>query len=319
MTRPLTRLVAVVVSFSLGGCYSVTHEERVRKIQISTSPQGALVWEKDALAPLGHAPLTLEKKFDATIRHFRKWLWFMPAVSAAGVGSGFGLYIASKEGSARRSGGVALGVVSFFASVATLLVCIIGHAEDHKIATATPATVTVVVQLPGKPRRQHAIDLNPRSGKDEITLLAMPSRTGKPPLPPLPPRSRVAVFDVEDLTGRLTGAELDQLTRYLAERVAAQALYTVPRDELRRAVVRAGAEGLRCYAGTCQQDAASLARASRVLATKVRRIDGRCVITATLYNTYVSVAEGSVSTRAECTGASLRQGMERLAAYLIVE
>jgi hypothetical protein len=138
---------------------------------------------------------------------------------------------------------------------------------------------------------------------------------------PTPGRPRsviVAVFDIEDQSGRIGASTLAQLTEYLAARLTQVCGYKViPRDQLRERLVKQKRESYRqCFDQRCQIELGKAMAAEKSLATKLIRAGKACALTSMLYDLRSEATERAATVKTECTEEALLGGMEQLAKQL---
>jgi hypothetical protein len=128
----------------------------------------------------------------------------------------------------------------------------------------------------------------------------------------------VAVFDIEDQSGRIGNSVLAQLTEYLAAKVTQVAGYqVVPREQLRSRLVAQKRESFKqCYDQRCQIELGKAVAAEKSLATKLIRVGKTCALTSLLYDLKTEATERAATVKTECTEESLLGGMEQLARQL---
>ena len=314
------KLAALLAAVSLSGCFYLVKEERVGRIEVRTIPPGAAIsTEGDGgeLTPRGQAPVSLETRYTASIRRFRHWAWIWPALALAGTGGG----IALTRSESYSSAGSVLGGLSVVGVLVSTILCVIGEGEHGTVKSTDPESLIVVAQLPGRPPRRHTVSLlAARRLTTEAALSALPpaSRPAAADAPrhaPLPRGTVVAVFDVNDLTGRLSEDERRRLTTGLNDRIFAQGLGVVPIERLHARIARLGVQRWACYPGSCQSIAAQ-PLANKALDTRIRRSGRECTITGALYGVWGGAAERRATTSGPCTVGELLQGLERIAAQL---
>jgi hypothetical protein len=149
---------------------------------------------------------------------------------------------------------------------------------------------------------------------------AQPSPVTAPPPPsPRRPGAVVAVFDVQDASGRLKADLLDQLTEYLAAQIVEVARYrVVPRDQLRSRLLEEKKESYKgCYDESCQIELGKAVAAEESLQTKLLRVGSTCAITATLYDLKSETTDLAGSVDGDCSENVLMGNMRRLAEKLV--
>jgi hypothetical protein len=129
------------------------------------------------------------------------------------------------------------------------------------------------------------------------------------------PRSVIAVFDLQDASGQLQPAVLDQLTEYLgAQLVELGGLRVVPRSEVKARLSAEKAESYgACYDEACQIQLGKALAAEKSLATKLLRIGSTCALSATLYDLKSETTELASTVEGECTEDALMKTVKALA------
>jgi hypothetical protein len=128
----------------------------------------------------------------------------------------------------------------------------------------------------------------------------------------------VAVFDIEDRSGRFKAATLGQLTEYLSAKVTQIAGYQViPRDQLRARLTAEKRRSFKeCYDQRCQIELGKAVAAQKSLATKLLRVGSKCALTSLLYDLKTEATDRAASVKTTCTEEALLTGVEQLARQL---
>jgi hypothetical protein len=121
----------------------------------------------------------------------------------------------------------------------------------------------------------------------------------------------LAVFDVVDASRSLDPSTLDQLTDYLATRVAEALGYrVVPRDQIRARLAEGKAASYKaCVDQSCQIEL------GKALAAQTRR-SCSCALTGTLYDLRTETTAAAASTRTNCSSDALLSGIDQLIASM---
>jgi curli biogenesis system outer membrane secretion channel CsgG len=113
---------------------------------------------------------------------------------------------------------------------------------------------------------------------------ASAAATPAAPAPRKDDKPFVAVFDIQDASGKQNPEILNQLTEYLATRLTESGGFRiVPRDQLRSRLSDAKADSHReCFDQSCQIELGKAIAAQKSLATKLLQVANTCAITTTL-------------------------------------
>jgi hypothetical protein len=128
----------------------------------------------------------------------------------------------------------------------------------------------------------------------------------------------VAIFDVQDPSKQFQATTLDQLTEYLASRVAQVArLQVVPRDQLRTRLAAEKRDSYKqCFDQSCQIELGKAMAAQKSLATKLLRVGTQCAMTANLYDLKKETVEKAATARTACSDDALMGGVDEIARQL---
>jgi hypothetical protein len=123
----------------------------------------------------------------------------------------------------------------------------------------------------------------------------------------------VAVFGIEDKTGVLDKATLQQLTEYLTNQVAEGGVFlVVPSSRLRERLVQQKVESYKeCYDEQCQIEIGRELAAKKSLATQVVKVGSLCAIMATLFDLKRATTQAAASTKGGCLKDDLVASLER--------
>jgi hypothetical protein len=132
------------------------------------------------------------------------------------------------------------------------------------------------------------------------------------------PEAVIAVFEIEDATGRLTPVELDQLTTYLTASLAKTKVYeVVPRSNLRDALRAQQAESFKaCYDEACQIELGRELAAQKALVTRIVQVGSACAVTATLIDLTRATSERAATFKADCSADAVVDGLESMVQQL---
>jgi len=132
------------------------------------------------------------------------------------------------------------------------------------------------------------------------------------------PEAVIAVFEIEDATGRLTPVELDQLTTYLTASLAKTKVYeVVPRSNLREALRAEQAESFKaCYDEACQIEIGRELAAQKALVTRIVQVGSACAVTSTLIDLTRATSERAATFKADCSADAVVDGLESMVQQL---
>lgn len=132
------------------------------------------------------------------------------------------------------------------------------------------------------------------------------------------PEAVIAVFEIEDATGRLTAVELDQLTTYLTASLAKTKVYeVVPRANLREALRAEQAESFKaCYDEACQIEIGRELAAQKALVTRIVQVGTACAVTSTLIDLTRATSERAATFKADCSADAVVDGLESMVQQL---
>jgi hypothetical protein len=137
-----------------------------------------------------------------------------------------------------------------------------------------------------------------------------PARSGTPVV--------LAVFDIVDGSHSLDPGTLDQLTDYLATRVAEVLGYRVlPREQIRARLTEGKEASYKtCVDQSCQIELGKALAAQKSLATKILRVGSTCAMTGTLYDLRTETTAAAASAKTNCSSDALISGIDQLIASL---
>jgi len=124
--------------------------------------------------------------------------------------------------------------------------------------------------------------------------------------------SFVAVFDIQDKSGRLSARDIDALTDYLAGRLAEDGLFhVVPREEIKRRLVSQKAESYKaCYDEACQIEIGREVAGQKSLSVSVAAVGQMCLVTASLFDLKKAATDVTASSRGSCGAEQLVEQLE---------
>lgn len=143
-----------------------------------------------------------------------------------------------------------------------------------------------------------------------------------PAAAPRPARAAiVAVFDIEDSSKKWDAALLDQLTDYLASKVAQSSRFkVVPRSQIRARLTREKTKAYKsCYDEACQIELGKALSAQKTISTKIIKVGSRCALIANLYDLRTETAERASSVETNCSTDLLMTAAARLAQQLAAQ
>lgn len=147
-------------------------------------------------------------------------------------------------------------------------------------------------------------------GRTAIVAASRPSPSARPVV--------VAVFDIEGRAAGLSHEVVDRLTDHLATELTATGRFKViPRSQVRRRLVQEKTKSYRdCVDQQCQIELGRELAAQKSLASRVDRVEGRCVVSGMLYDLRSETSERAGSVDTGCGQGQLLGGLRRLAVKL---
>lgn len=132
------------------------------------------------------------------------------------------------------------------------------------------------------------------------------------------PERILAVFPIQDTTGRIEPAALEDLADYLGVRLAGVPGYSVlPRSDIRQRLISEKAESYRaCYDQSCQIEVGRELAANKVVATKISALGSRCIVASVIFDLERSATDAASSAKVECSADALTEAIERVAREL---
>jgi len=114
-------------------------------------------------------------------------------------------------------------------------------------------------------------------------------------------RPIVAVFQIEDRSGKLDAKTLDQLTDYLGSLMARKGYQVVPRSQLRERLLEAKKGSYKaCYDESCQIEVGKELAAQKSLASQVLKLGSQCMVTVNLFDLKRSASDGAGTASGRC-------------------
>ncbi len=131
----------------------------------------------------------------------------------------------------------------------------------------------------------------------------------------------LAVFPIQDSTGRLDEAALSQLTDYFSVTIAASGRFTiVPKKDLEAALREKKADSYRqCVDQACQIEIGREIAAQKVCQTQVVRLGDQCGVTTAIYDLRTAASEKAAVAKGGCSENDLVSTLERAARDLLGE
>jgi len=135
------------------------------------------------------------------------------------------------------------------------------------------------------------------------------------------PSAILAVFPIDDGTGRLAPKTLAQLGDYFDGKLAASGLYSlVPRPELEAALRQKKADSYQeCYDQACQIEIGREVAAQKVCQVKIVQLGDLCGVTATIYDLRSGASDIAATKKAACDENSIVDALESVGAALARE
>jgi hypothetical protein len=320
---------AIVRTLTLGlvgiwftNCVDTRLEIRKHPLQVETQPAGAQVWVQDETGKrlVGQSPVQLEQQYQAETQSFNRWLWAAVAASAVGTGiGGFTIYngwVNQQYGFGQFAGGISLATVCVAGLVVSLVYSVLGEQADGN-TMPLPQQIVIGADFPDQESLSQELEIPTQSGP--ITLSQPTVETPqRPASQDGPVRAIVAVFDIQDDTGKFEPPVVARLSNYLGTILVQHGAFrVVPRDQLR---VRLLQEKLgtykACYDESCQIELGKAVAAQKSLATTLMPLGDTCTLTANLVDLKTETAERGASAAAACTEADLATALMQIAQQL---
>jgi hypothetical protein len=163
-------------------------------------------------------------------------------------------------------------------------------------------------------RRQSLVAAAARERSAPV-LAAAPALVPPPPAPAVVagPAGVIAVFDLEDPSSKLSLGVADQLTAYLASKLAERGFRVVPRDQLRARLLEEKAESYKtCYDTACQIELGKALAAEKSLSTRLLQFGATCAMTSTLYDLKSETTERAATVKTGCGEDALLTSVDAL-------
>ncbi len=131
-------------------------------------------------------------------------------------------------------------------------------------------------------------------------------------------RPVVAVFPIQDSTGRLAPNAATQLTDYLGVKITEGGAYlVVPRKDIESAIAAAKADSYQaCYDQACQIEIGKELAAQKIVHTQIVQVGDQCAVTTTLYDLRIAATDKATSAKGGCTENDLVASIEAVAKQL---
>lgn len=324
MNNCMKRVAVLLLALALVACSSWRGQPRQGRLRIATRPPGATVWVQDAGGQheLGESPALLEREYQVQTYDFNPLMWLWAALSAgATVGGGVWLDQAPGSDDTQEALSISLLVLGSIATLVSVPGAIGGQLLDgEERVVYGQEKLLIGAELPGHSGARMEIDFPTERDGIELLLHAkgapQPEAGGMLGALAAVPSSRrapvVAVFDLHDAAGLLQPAEREQLTAYLATRLAeARKGRVVPREQIRQRLTDEKREGHRpCYEERCQIALGKALAAEKSLSSTLMRVGERCALTLNLYDLESETAERGASVKADCRLEALLEAVE---------
>jgi hypothetical protein len=132
------------------------------------------------------------------------------------------------------------------------------------------------------------------------------------------PTKAVAVFPIEDTSGKIDPQALKTIYDYLSARIGnLPGLSIIPSSEVHARIEAQQAESYRaCYDEACQIEIGKEVAASKAVSTKIAEVGGGCLISSYMYDLARAATDATASARAACDPGSLITAMDEIAKRL---
>jgi hypothetical protein len=258
----------------------------------------------------------VDLSYQVGIEDFNEWWWAMPIASA--IVSGIGIGIANIDDSQI---GYTLGYGGGAVLLGTLIYCIVGQLRQKQETKFR--NITIGTKLDGYAPKATRFQI-PNNHQEVNLLLSKEAASGvaetspKPASGPGPRKPIIAVFDVQDTTGKTKKEDLLSLTNYLGTVLTKSGKYkTVPRDQLRKRLFETKKGTYKnCFNESCQIELGKALAAQKSLATTLIRVGSKCAVTANLIDLKTETAEKGASVTTGCSTDELLDAMEKLVEQL---
>ena len=130
-------------------------------------------------------------------------------------------------------------------------------------------------------------------------------------------RPIVAVFDMEDRTSTFDKQVRDNLTEYLAVKLAEGGFQVIPREQVRQRLLDEKRKTYKeCYDSSCQVEMGRELAAQKMISTRIIKVAGKCQLVVTLYDLKKAVTEKAASAEGSCDEKSMGQAILKVSAEL---
>lgn len=125
----------------------------------------------------------------------------------------------------------------------------------------------------------------------------------------------VAVFEIQDRTGKLKLAERKQLTDYLTSKIAEGGVFlVVPGSQIKKEIAKQKKKSYKnCFDQQCQIEIGRELAAGKSLSTQLVKLGSKCVVISTLYDLRRATTESSASQQSGCTVDQLVAALVKVA------
>ncbi len=154
--------------------------------------------------------------------------------------------------------------------------------------------------------------------QESAVAVNTPAKTAEKPAAATRSRPIVAVFDIQDASGKFEQDIIVQLTTYLGTVLTQSGKYrVVPRDQLRSRLLEEKKGTYRkCFDETCQIELGRSLAAQKSLATTLIRIGTKCAVTANLFDLKSETTDKGASVETGCSPENLLGAMKQIATQL---
>jgi hypothetical protein len=316
--------VALLLCVAPAGCFSYTPEPRVQYVELSTDPPGLPIAtvEEDEVRSRGQAPVVVEQRYTAFIKHFRRWHWIWPVLFA---GATAGSIVWWAKGKSDDVGPRMTTLLSLLGLALTVTFDALSEKESGRIGRIEPSMLALEIRAPSGEVIKHRLALSSSMSRWKHTIKikneeiagpsSAPASRPRAPLPPLPRGTVVAAFELEDHANQLSLAVQSQLSGRLVAQLAALGLTMVPRERI-RSYLEEVAIGLRCFPGTCHEQVGRAVGARKTLWTRLQRLGAGCLLRGDLYDVGNTTPERTATVPTACSDSALQGGIDELARRL---
>jgi formylglycine-generating enzyme required for sulfatase activity len=124
-------------------------------------------------------------------------------------------------------------------------------------------------------------------------------------------RPIVAVFQIEDKSGKLGAQAVDQLTDYLGSLMARRGFKVVPRSQLKERLTEAKKGTYKeCYEESCQIEIGKELAAQKSLSSQVLKIGKQCKVTVNLFDLKTAASDGAGAGSGDCDEDGVVKSLE---------